>query len=60
MTKLFTNHLNRAVAVASGVAIDDIFTTNTYGTRTYITFVIDEIEYLVMTKLSYEVSIAEE
>jgi hypothetical protein len=60
ITKLFTTYLNRAVAVASGITTDDIFTTNTYGTRTYITFVVDEVEYLIMTKSSYEISMNEE
>jgi hypothetical protein len=52
-TKFFTNYLNRAVAVAAGETTDTIFVTNDFDGRVYISFVVSEIEYHVMTRASY-------
>lgn len=59
-TKAFTSYLNRALAVAAGEATDNIFTTNNFNDRVYVSFVVHEIEYHVMTKASYNVVLAEE
>lgn len=52
-TKFFTNYLNRAVAVAAGETTDTIFIMNNFNDRVYASFVVNEIEYHVMTRASY-------
>lgn len=53
ITKEFTNYLNRALSVAAGESTNDLFNVNNFGDRTFISFVVNELEFHVITKVSY-------
>jgi hypothetical protein len=53
LTKQFTTYLNRAMAVAKGETTDSTLVTTTIDGKTYISFVVDSVEYHVLSYLSY-------
>jgi len=53
LTREFSTRLNTALAVAAGEATDELLTWNTFGTRQYVSFVVDSIEYHILSRSSY-------
>lgn len=60
ITKEFTTMFNSALAVGAGVATDDRLVINVLDERVFLSFVVDSIEYHVITKASYLSTIAVE
>ena len=53
LTREFTLKLNTALAVGAGETTDETLVWNIFGDRQYVSFVINSIEYHIMTKSSY-------
>lgn len=52
-TQKFSLGLNRALVIADGLATDPLYDIRTESGANYVTFVIDDVEYYVMTKESF-------